>query len=354
MTGTSIEQARAALLLALSRLTPRDRFNVIQFNSVTDKLFDGAVAASPEAIQTAQKYVRALKAGGGTEMAPALDAALAASEDSSRLRQVIFLTDGSVGNEEALFQLIHQRLGRSRLFTVGIGSAPNSHFMSQAAEFGHGTFTYIGDVAEVGEKMSGLFSKLESPALTDIEIKWPSSPTVVMWPARVPDLYQGEPIVVSAALDALGGKAVVTGKRGGQPWEVTLSLGGGRAESGVNVLWARKKIASLMSSVHEGGDPGEVRLAVIETALEHHLVGKYTSLVAVDVTPSKPADADSASAALPVNLPEGWNYESVFGSLPQTATPASLHLLLGLASMILAAALFGLQRRKLIAAGTWA
>jgi Ca-activated chloride channel homolog len=156
---------------------------------------------------------------------------------------------------------------------------------------------------------------------------------------------------VSAALDALGGKTVVTGKRGGQRWEVTFPLDGGRTESGVNVLWARNKIDSLMSSVHDGRDPSEVRLGVVETALEHHLVSKYTSLVAVDVTPSKPADADSGSAALPVNLPEGWNYESVFGSLPQTATPASLHLLIGLALMIVAAVLFGLQRRRPIGAG---
>lgn len=351
MSGTSIEQARQALLLALSRLTPRDRFNVIQFNSVTDNLFGSAVAVTPRTIQQAQKYVQGLKANGGTEMAPALSAALANDGEGALLRQVIFLTDGSVGNEEALFDLIHKRLGRSRLFTVGIGSAPNSHFMSRAAEFGHGTFTYVGNVAEVGEKMSGLFSKLENPALTDIEIKWPTSQTVQMWPARIPDLYQGEPVLVSAALDAFAGKAIVAGKRGGEPWEVTLALDGGRVESGVNVLWARKKIDALMSSVHDGRDPGVVRLGVVETALEHHLVSKYTSLVAVDVTPTKPDDADSGSAALPVNLPEGWNYERVFGTLPQTATPASLHLLTGLVLMILATALLYLRRNRSHARG---
>ena len=87
-------------------------------------------------------------------MAGALEAALVGSDDPRLVRQVVFLTDGSVGNEAQLFGIIKQRLGDTRLFTVGIGSAPNSHFMTKAAEFGHGTFTYIGDVREVEEKMA--------------------------------------------------------------------------------------------------------------------------------------------------------------------------------------------------------
>ena len=44
------------------------------------------------------------------------------------LKQLVFITDGSIGNEQALFRLIHQQLGNARLFTVGIGSAPNSFY----------------------------------------------------------------------------------------------------------------------------------------------------------------------------------------------------------------------------------
>src|SRR5262249_52434080 len=68
--------------------------------------------------------------------------------------------------------------GDSRLFTVGIGSAPNSHFMTKAAAIGRGTFTYIGKVDEVREKMSALFAKLESPVLKGVRIDWPRGCTV--------------------------------------------------------------------------------------------------------------------------------------------------------------------------------
>jgi len=100
---------------------------------------------------------------------------------------VIFITDGSVGNEEQLFAHIHQHLGDRRLFTVGIGSAPNSHFMRDAAEFGRGTFTFIASVREVAERMGDLFSKLESPVLHDIEVVW-DDPMAETLPHPVGDL----------------------------------------------------------------------------------------------------------------------------------------------------------------------
>src|SRR5258706_14012058 len=88
-------------------------------------LFTNALPATAENLNHAKTWVQALRAGGGTEMAPALTFALNGRETPGYLRQVIFMTDGGVTNEEELFRLIASRLGNSRLFTVGIGSAPH-------------------------------------------------------------------------------------------------------------------------------------------------------------------------------------------------------------------------------------
>jgi Ca-activated chloride channel family protein len=346
MQGLSIEQARKALRLAIDRLRPADRFNVIQFNSVTETLWDGARPATPGNRAAAGSWVLGLRADGGTEMASALEAALVGSDDPSLVRQVVFLTDGSVGNEDQLFGIIGRRLGGTRLFTVGIGSAPNSHFMTKAAAFGHGTFTYVGDLREVEEKMARLFAVLESPVLTGVEVTWPAGASVEAWPARVPDLYLGEPVVVSARLEGAMGQVSVSGRRGGESWTTAMALSGGRSGEGAAVLWARRKIDSLMDSVHEGADPEEVRRGVVALGLEHHLVTKHTSLVAVDMTPSRPGDADLQKGALPTNLPHGWSYEGVFGELPQTATPAPLHALLALLALFGATALHFADRTR--------
>jgi Ca-activated chloride channel family protein len=345
MEGTSIVQAREALQLALGRLQPGDRFNVIEFNSTARALFGAPMPVDPATVGRARSFVAGLKARGGTEMRAALELALTPGGAPGFVRQVVFLTDGAVGNEADLVTLIRNRLGDRRLFTVGIGSAPNSHFMTKAAQFGRGSFTYVGDVREVAEKMGSLFRKLESPVLTDIAIAWPGRAET--YPAQVPDLYAGEPIVVSAALDGVAGEVVLRGRRGDQPWQATLPLVGDGAEPGIGVLWARSKIEALIDRMRDGSTETEVRPALVEVALAHHLVSKYTSLVAVDVTPTLPADAISARTALPTNLPEGMSYEAIFGGGPQTATPATLQLVFGALALLAAAVLATLPRRRL-------
>jgi Ca-activated chloride channel family protein len=333
MQGASIEQAKAALGQALASLTERDRFNVVEFNSVTRPLWPAALPATASNVRTALEWVGKLRADGGTEMAPALTFALDAGDTPGYLRQVVFMTDGGVENEDELLRLIAQRLGASRLFTVGIGSAPNSHFMTKAAQFGRGTFTYIGDVHEVREKMTGLFAKIEAPVLQDVTIRWPDGTPVETYPERVPDLYMGEPILVSAAAPSLAGTLVVSAKSGNRPWSVALASSTAGQSSGVGALWARARIASLMDAIRRGGDVNTLRGQVVQVALEHHLVSAYTSLVAVDTMPT--ATGPAKSAMVKASLPRGSVVAA--GTIPQTDTPATLQLLLGLLALSAAA-----------------
>ena len=333
MHGASMNQAKAAVRLAISRLRPQDSFNLIQFNHVASRLYADPVPASAENRQKALRWIDSLQADGGTEMLPAMKLALAGDEEENRLRQIIFITDGDVGNEEALFTLIHKKLGNSRLFTVGIGSAPNSFFMTRAAEQGRGSFTYIGKVSEVRDKMRRLIMQLESPALTNVAIDWGQA--AEQWPAIVPDLYAGEPVVVAVRSSKPFEGVVVSGDKGAQRWQQKMNTRQGLDYPGLHVLWARRKIRHLMGLSGRGLDAETVRKQVLEVALDHHLVSRYTSLVAIDKTPVRPVDAELQSRAVPVALPKGWSMKKVFGQLPQTATPAQLYLLTGLMALFM-------------------
>ncbi len=335
MAGTSIQQARKALLMGLGRLDISSRFNIIQFNSVTHMLFQSSQMATPENINKAKYYVRQLQATGGTEMAPALQAGLNNQVYDQDIRQVIFLTDGSVGNEAELFVYIKQHLGNSRLFTVGIGSAPNSHFMRKVAEFGRGTFSYIGNVNDVDEIMRKLFRKLETPLMSDLVVDFPGSNLVDSWPERIPDLYDGEPLLVFWKSPGYGmGEIRIHGKRQNITWENTFPMSLAGSGKGISQLWARKKISELMGRQLTQGRNG-VRKQVIEIALDHHLVSQYTSLVAVDITPVRSIATSLTKSKVPVNLPTGQHYTKIFGRLPQTATPAGMQIISGLLLLLL-------------------
>lgn len=336
MAGASIREARAALLLALRQLRPVDSFNIIEFNSSMHRLYPFAVPASTDNLRAAQDYVANLQANGGTEMKPALLAALEHGNDveQRRLRQVVFITDGSVSNEEELFGIIQQRLGDSRLFTVGIGSAPNGYFMQRAAQFGRGTYTFIGKPDEVEEKIDGLLGKLSRPVLADLQVNWSGQGIPEQWPQRIPDLYAGEPLLLTVRMQRLQGAITVSGRRADEHWSQTLSVAQATPAEGVARRWARDKIASLMDSLQTGADTEQVKQAVTQLALQHHMVSRYTSLVAVDVTTTRPLDESLHHKKVPLNLPQGWQYDKVFGNLAQTATPAT-QMLYGAALLML-------------------
>ena len=379
MAGRSIEQAKAALTLALDRLRPVDRFQIIRFSNAHDALFGGLRPVSPGTIGRAKAYVAATRAEGGTVMLPALRRALTGPRPRGRLRQVVFLTDGAVGNEVALLKEISRLLHGSRLFTVGIGSAPNGYFMRRAAAAGRGTFTYIGKLEETAARMDGLFRKLERPVLTDVMTRWSTadggSNAVDSYPKLPPDLYHGEPLVLAARLPAGAGVEALelTARLGNRQWRHVLDLAGARQAEGIGAVWGRARISELMDSLREGADPASVRAGVIETALAHSLVSRYTSLVAVAREVVRPADTPLASATVEHNLPRGWDYDKVFGdrlrkhaparmkdamlrpapgaatpvTLPQGATPAPLDIAIGLLALLGALGLLLWRRRSI-------
>lgn len=386
MGGTSIVQAKASLDHALSRLRAGDRFNVIRFDDTMTKSFPDSVDATQDNIAAARRYVASLDAAGGTEMLPPLHAALDDSHQGEGLRQVVFLTDGAISNEQQLLDVIAARRGRSRIFMVGIGSAPNTYLMNRAAELGRGTFTHIGAAEEVDERMRNLFEKLENPAITDLRITF-SEGNVRVTPALLPDLYRGEPLVIAARMGKAAGTMTIDGMIGNRPWKIDLPIDKAVNGEGISKIWARRKIDDAEAELTLGRisqDAADAR--ILRLALEHHLVTRLTSLVAVDRTPARPANVPLKRADIPLQLPAGWDYEKLFGvrasrdagihrtadaqeawdavarsaearsasrsatapalPLPQTATPAMLHVLQGLCAMLLGLALFLFARRR--------
>lgn len=380
MGGTSIVQAKASLTYALSRLQPTDRFNVIRFDDTMDVLFPASVPADAAHVRDATSFVDALQARGGTEMVPAMRAALTDKlGDTGMVRQIVFLTDGAIGNEQQLFETINAMRGRSRVFMVGIGSAPNTYLMTRAAELGRGAFTHIGSVEQVEERMRGLFAKLENPAVTNLSAKF-SDAKADLTPAIIPDVYRDEPLVLAAKLDKLAGSLEIKGRVGDRPWSVTLPLQNAAEGKGLSKLWAKRKIgdAEVARTMREM-TPEESDKAILALALDHQIVTRLTSLVAVDKTPSRPEDTPLKLSELPINLPAGWDFAKVFGErqplptqlrerhadarnqpaarrptprapdairLPKTATSAELKMIGGFILIVLALILFMFNRRQ--------
>lgn len=384
MAGEPIETAITALLNALHGLNESDYFNIIEFDDRTKKLFRQSRPASHENISNAMGFIQRLYADGGTEMMPALRTALRGSSKLTRegVKQVVFITDGAVGYEKSVFKEISRMIGQSRLFTVGIGQAPNSYFMKQAAASGRGTFTYIPDSAHVSEAMGELFRKLEHPVMKDISIEWIGEEAELST-SKVRDLHAGEPLIFSARLAQGTTGFVVSGFHEGKQWQQSVSIANPAREAaaakatnsatGVSTIWARKKIETLLdemmhirmkepglnlvstgratptaqysesslTSVPEPGSANEtispaqqLRGEIIEIALAHQLVTPFTSLIAIDEIASRRPDDGLAQKDIPNLLPAGTGMTQI--TLPQGALGVDALWLVSLLSLILA------------------
>jgi Ca-activated chloride channel family protein len=334
MGGPSIEQARAALTMGIDRLNSSDRFNMIRFASDYSKMFSSPQPVTDQSRDLARNFVAALQASGGTEMRAPLESALSNPADPERLQQIVFITDGSVGNEAELVKLIHDGIGDKRLFTVGIGAAPNGYFLSEAAVAGRGSYTFIADRDQVGERMRDLFAKLERPALIGLKVQWPEGVDADLAAPLPTDLYSGDPVVVLARMpQSASGAVVLSGTVGGAPWSQRLPIAEAGETSGLSKLWARERIGSLSRQLHSSGEGETFRSSIIDLALTYHLVSEFTSLVAVDQTVVRPGGTDGHVEQAATSAPVGGAWATA--GFAKTATPAEVWLLAAVGFLVL-------------------
>ena len=344
MSGVSMRQAKQALHTGLDYLSPNDKFNIIEFNSSYSSLFTKSQVVTSATLSTAHKMVDGLEADGGTEMLAPLKHVFNQHTDKTYLSQVIFITDGSIGNESELFSMIKNNLNESRLFTVGIGSAPNSFFMAKVAQFGRGTSTSINDLSKVTEKMALLFEKITSPVMRDIKVTWPQAAQVEAYPSQLSDLYSGQPLMLVVKSDSPITKAQISGQLVNTPWNQTLNLETQNQQQTDNLdtVWARQKVASLMDQFRTGQKTKEqTKTNVVQLGIEHNIVTKFTAFLAVEATPSKPLNKQAKNHAVPNLMPKGNTMPA-----PQTATPSTLLMLLGVLLMLLSWVVGGMNRAR--------
>jgi Ca-activated chloride channel family protein len=342
MSGTSIQQAREALLQALDRLTPADRFGIVAFNHSYYEFASQPLTASPENVSAARRYVQNLEANGGTEMLPALLHVMQKPETAGYLRHIVLLTDGDLGNEEQIFAALRHDLGGARLYTVAIGSAPNFFLATKMAQFGRGSFTHIADISEIREQMGKLLETIESPVLTDVKLSFEGVELAEVYPQRLPDLFLRQPLLVFGRISQ-GRKGTVhlTARAGDQPFETSIPLDASTASfhPGITTLWARQRVEDLMDRWREADEEARasIRTSLIAHAIRYHLVTRFTSLVAVEEVVAN-VGGESRTVPVPTELPAGMQMDKVFGA-PATGTADAFLELLGVILLLIGLAM---------------
>ncbi len=320
MSGQPMEVAKETVRQFVAGMNPGDSFQIMRFSETASALSSHPLENTPRNVQRGIEYIDAMYGMGGTMMIEGVRACVGYPEDPERMRYIIFLTDGYIGNETEILSELRTTLGENmRLFSIGVGSSVNRYLIEGLAEEGRGYATYVGLDQDPKTAVEDIYDKINNPYLVNIEIDWGNLDVTDVYPREIRDLYDGEPMVVVGRYDEPGRDEItIRGTVGGRPWEQTMSvrLVSRRGTEAADRLWARSKIHHLnrlMLDAPYSGKPADGLVEqIIGTSLDYAVLSEYTAFVAVDSYVRTDGSAPEV-IGIPVNMPEGVSYTGIFG-----------------------------------------
>ena len=309
MRGPALAKAKDVIRTVLAKLRPDDTFQIVRFDDRASALGAAPIANKPQNVKLVLDWLAKLDAGGGTEMVTGISAALAVPHDPQRLRIVAFLTDGYVGNEDAIIALVGKQLGASRLFSFGVGSAVNRYLLEELAAIGRGTVQVVRPDEDTAAAVAAFERRIDAATLTDIRVDWGGLAVTDVTPQAIPDLFVGQPLAIAGHYSRAGsGKVVVHGKQAGRAvqFELAVTLPERASRPAVATVWARARIAELARRRVRAVAPGaatKIEREIIALSLAHRVLTQYTAFVAVDNS-RVTRGGDAKQVVVPIEVPE--------------------------------------------------
>jgi Ca-activated chloride channel homolog len=291
--GDKLVQAKKALQYCLANLNADDRFEIIRFSTEPEPLFGKLTTASEDKVADAQKFVKGLKPQGGTAIFDALHQAMALRpEKSDRPYVVVFITDGmpTVGetNPDAIVAETDRAADQgTRVFCFGLGTDVNAHLLDRIAEHTRAVSDYILPDEDLEIKISNFFAKIHEPVLSDVKLTFPDGVKVTkMYPQQMPDLFQGDQLVLCGRYSGEGsGDCVIEGNAGGEHQIFKVAVNFPKTSEGqpfVPRLWASRRVAYLLDEIRLHGENTELKSEATDLARQFGLVTPYTAYLIME------------------------------------------------------------------------
>jgi Ca-activated chloride channel family protein len=343
MHGFPLETAKTLLRHLIGQLRASDAFNVMLFSGSNRMLSDAPVPATKANIERAIATIEQMRAGGSTEIVPALERIAALPKPAEVARTVIVVTDGYVTVEDRVFQLVRRNLGKSNVFAFGIGSSVNRHLIEGIARAGQGEPFIVTKPQFAAAQAERLRKMIEAPVLTSVRARFDGLDAYDVEPARLealPDVLGGRPVAIFGKWRGVPqGQLVIEGRAADGDWQQVVPVATPDADAqALRLLWARRRIQQLSDEEALRGGNAQ-REAITALGLQHSLLTQYTSFIAVDHI-VRNLDADHrVTVQQPSPLPQGVSnlaVGAVGAAVPSTPEPSAWLALLLVLGLVLA------------------
>lgn len=290
MKGKKIKQAKESLRYCVERLSEKDRFNIVDFQTSVYEFQKELVDASGKNIKDAAAYIDDIQDGGGTNISEALEKALAMlPKEEGRVAMVFFATDGlpTAGDrkiENIIKNTKDKNKAGARIFCFGVGYDVNTLLLDKIGSDNKGFAEYVKPEESIEEKVSLLYNKIQSPVLANVEIVFHGAKVMDIMPKVIPDVYKGMQLVIYGKYKESGKATIeITGTMGKEKKTFTFDIS--FAEDDITNhfiprLWAAQKIAFLLDQITMSGkEEKELVEEIIELSKKYGIVTPYTSML---------------------------------------------------------------------------
>jgi Ca-activated chloride channel family protein len=323
MNGFPLDTAKKLIQDLIGGLRPTDRFDVILFSGAHQTLSPASLPANRENVRRALALIDGQQGGGGTELLPALEEAMALPRAAGTSRSFVVVTDGGISQEKAMFQYIRDHLGDANVFSFGIGSSVNRYLVDGVARAGMGESFVVQKPDQAAETAAAFRRYVEAPVLTDIHVQYDGFQASDVEPHAIPDLLAQRPIVLQGKWSgAPRGTITVTGRTGSGPFRKVIDVAAATPSSQngpLRYLWARTRIAAL-SDFSAREETEEEKAEITRLGLEYNLLTRHTSFLAVLQEVRNPGGAGK-DVDQPLPLPQGVSDLAVGGGDGQGDEP---------------------------------
>ncbi len=327
-SGAPLQQCQELMRRFINGLNPDDTFAILDFSDKVRQLSKAPLNNTPENRTLAIDHINKLKACGATEMLTGITAAINFPAPIGRLRTIVLLSDGYIGNENDILAEVQSNLkAGNRLYSFGAGSSVNRFLLNRIAEIGRGVSYIIRHDEKTDEVTEKFFRQVSNPVLMNIEITCNGEGEAgVIYPAQVPDLFAEQPLVLfgrkkdgnSVNLSISGITANCETYK--KVFDINFDANGNPA---IAQLWGRACIKALINEMFAYETTVKTQ-TVSDIALTYKLLSKYTAFVAVseDVRVN-PDSGKLVTVEVPVEMPEGVEYDGIFGGFAEAESAES-------------------------------
>ena len=348
MHGFPLEVTKVLMRNLLGNLRPTDTFNILLFSGDSAVLAPSPLPATPENLNRAIALMNQQSGGGGTELLPALQRAMALPGAENRARSIVVVTDGYVSVETQAFDLIRNNLGNANVFAFGIGSSVNRFIIEGMAHVGQGEPFIVTNENEADARADALRRYIQSPVLTKAKLAAQGFEIYDVEPPGIPDVLAERPVIVFGKWRGeRRGQLTLDGVAGDGRFRKTFDVAkapSSKDNAALRYLWARSRIARLDDYQHLQDDPDRVQ-QITNLGLQYHLLTNYTSFLAVDQVVRNPDPASTRTVNQPLPMPQGVSDLAVGEFVPTSPEP-ELIALVGVAGAMAAWARRRRARRR--------